>query len=51
MIIWLGDLNYRLVAEMDMTRTLEMIEANQLADLADWDQLNRERDANRVFQK
>jgi len=49
-IIWLGDLNYRLVSEMDISKAYELIEANDLAELYQWDQLNIEREENRVFQ-
>ena len=50
-IVWLGDLNYRLAAEVELSRVYEAIAAGQLAGLADWDQLNIEREAGRVFQK
>jgi hypothetical protein len=36
MIIWLGDLNYRFVSEMDIARTYELIRTGDLTELAEW---------------
>ncbi|GAX73188.1 hypothetical protein CEUSTIGMA_g641.t1 [Chlamydomonas eustigma] len=45
--IWLGDLNYRIKMPDDEVRRL--VRSGQVKQLLEYDQLNRERAANRVF--
>eukprot|EP00945_MAST-04E_sp_MAST-4E-sp1_P001097 g1097.t1 len=51
-VVWLGDLNYRIMEGVTIDVAYEMIEeGNRGIDyLLKWDQLNRERDAGRAFQ-
>lgn len=48
-VIWLGDLNYRIDESMATEKVLELSEKGQLDELRSLDQLNVERAAGRVF--
>ena len=49
-IIWLGDLNYRISDELGIEHVFEKIAAKQQEELLQYDQLNRERQRGVVFQ-
>jgi hypothetical protein len=48
-VIWLGDLNYRIVTGIDTSVVYDMIESKRSIYLAPYDQLNQERDKGAVF--
>lgn len=48
-VIFVGDLNYRIVASVDIMDVYEMIHGHELLRLASYDQLCQERERNRVF--
>lgn len=48
-IVWLGDLNYRIVSEMEMASVYEHIYRNRIHSLVKGDQLIREMESNQVF--
>lgn len=50
LILWMGDLNYRIVASLDMERVYDMIDCKAYLNLSAYDQLNQEREKNTVFQ-
>lgn len=50
LILWMGDLNYRIVASLDMERVYHMIDREAYLNLSVYDQLNQEREKNTVFQ-
>lgn len=49
-IIWLGDLNYRIEENIPTERAIQLAEKSQLDELLACDQLNIERNAGRCFQ-
>jgi hypothetical protein len=49
-IVWMGDLNYRLDKRLDDDLAFEMIEKEQFIELSEWDQLQQEREGGRVFE-
>jgi len=49
-IIWLGDLNYRLLGGMDNSRIYDIIDGKRSYALLNLDQLNIEKDKGTVFQ-
>jgi inositol polyphosphate 5-phosphatase INPP5B/F len=49
-VVWLGDLNYRIDEQMSTERALFLSEKEELAELRNLDQLNQERAAGRVFE-
>lgn len=49
MILWLGDLNYRIIQEVDMEKVYDMIDLNQLSRLFTFDQLYEEMENGNVF--
>ena len=49
-IIWLGDLNYRLLGGMENSRIYDIIDGKRSYALLNMDQLNIEKDKNTVFQ-
>lgn len=48
-VLWFGDLNYRIVTGMDIGIVYDMIESKRSIYLAPYDQLNQERENGRVF--
>lgn len=48
-VLWFGDLNYRIVTGMDTSIVYDMIESKRSIYLAPYDQLNQERENGRVF--
>lgn len=48
-ILWLGDLNYRIQDDLDMMTVYEMIDRDEIIPLAMFDQLNQERDIGNAF--
>jgi hypothetical protein len=49
-IIWLGDLNYRIVSTLETETVYSMIESNDCMTLLTYDQLNQEKEKNNIFQ-
>ena len=49
-VIWLGDLNYRLVKAVSLEEVYEKLENGDIHYLLKWDQLNRERHEGRCFE-
>lgn len=49
-ILWMGDLNYRIVSSVDISTVYEMIQQNDLMTLLTYDQLNQEKEKNNIFQ-
>lgn len=49
-LIWMGDLNYRLSKDISDSDVFEMINQDRYFDLANYDQLSIEKDAGRCFQ-
>eukprot|EP00943_MAST-04B_sp_MAST-4B-sp1_P000057 g57.t1 len=49
-VIWLGDLNYRLVKAVSLEEVYDKLNAGDIQYLLKWDQLNRERREARCFQ-
>jgi len=48
-ILWLGDLNYRIHSSVPDAQVFEMISSAQISELAELDQLNIEKDRGSVF--
>ena len=48
-ILWLGDLNYRIHSSVPDAQVFEMISSAQISELAEFDQLNIEKDRGSVF--
>jgi hypothetical protein len=48
-VIWLGDLNYRIDESVDIDTVYDYIERNDCFTLSNWDQLSLEINKNRVF--
>lgn len=48
-IIWIGDLNYRIGAELDIEIAYQMIESQMLAELLEYDQLIQEKEFGVIF--
>ena len=48
-VVWLGDFNYRIAADVPTSRVFAMVDAMEVRALAAKDQLNQERAAGRVF--
>lgn len=48
-VLWLGDLNYRIVGGIDTSVVYDMIESKRSIYLAPYDQLNQERDKGAAF--
>eukprot|EP01084_Bolivina_argentea_P057414 104894_1 len=42
-VVWMGDLNYRIIEGVPVNAVLDLIEADNLEDLRELDQLNKER--------
>ncbi len=49
-VIWLGDLNYRLVKAVSLEEVYKKLNVGDIQYLLKWDQLNRERREGRCFQ-
>ena len=49
-VIWLGDLNYRLVKAVSLEEVYEKLKNGDIHYLLKWDQLNRERHEGRCFE-
>ncbi|RYH28561.1 hypothetical protein EON65_11735 [archaeon] len=49
-ILWLGDLNYRIVKSIHINTVFELLEKGSIDLLSDFDQLTIEKDAGNVFQ-
>lgn len=49
-VIWCGDLNYRIVEDVEMSSVYEMIDSNALHELALFDQLIQEKECGAVFE-
>lgn len=48
-VLWFGDLNYRIVTGLETSIVYDMIESKRSIYLAPYDQLNQERESGRVF--
>ncbi len=49
-VVWMGDLNYRLTKQITDNEVMKYIEEGRHVELSDYDQLQQERDAGRVFE-
>ena len=48
-VVWMGDLNYRLTKQISDDEVMRYIEQDRNVELGDYDQLQQERDAGRAF--
>lgn len=50
-VFWIGDLNYRINESLSTEQVVQLAKSNDWSKLKKYDQLNLEREANRVFKK